>query len=164
VLIGEFLMNPPDSMRATTAIARMNFLHKEYIHQGQISNEDLLYTLSVFITEPVRFMWLYEWRALNEMEHCAYGVVWRKIGEAMGIKYEGYLSKIEWTDGLDFALDVAHWAKSYEVTAFVPSKISNKPALALIPMLAYWVPWWGRVFAYECVHVLLGDRVREAFL
>lgn len=164
MIIGEFMVNPPNSARATTSVARMNWLHSKYIASGQISNADLLYTLSVFITEPERFMRLYEWRSLNEMEHCAYGVFWKSIGDAMGIKYEGYLSKTEWTDGLDFALDIAQWAKSYEVTAFVPSQISHKPAVALIPMIAYWIPWFGKKFAYECVHVLLGDRVREAFL
>ncbi|KAH8197741.1 hypothetical protein TruAng_008075 [Truncatella angustata] len=164
VLIGEFIYNPPNSNRATTAVARMNWLHSKYITSGKILDTDLLYTLSVFITEPERFMRLYEWRSLNEMEHCAYGVFWKSIGDAMGIEYEGYLSKTEWIDGLDFALDIAQWAKSYEVIAFAPSQVSNKPAVTLIPMIAYWVPRFGKEFAYECVHVLLGDRVREAFL
>ncbi|KAK6077077.1 hypothetical protein SCUP234_06816 [Seiridium cupressi] len=164
VMIGEFMVNPPNSVRATTAVARMNWLHSKYIASGKILEADLLYTLSVFITEPVRFNRLFEWRPMNEMEHCAFGVFWKSIGDAMGIRYQGFLSKNEWDDGLDFALDVAQWAKSYEVTAFVPSETSNKPAVALIPMIAYWVPWWGKSFVYECVHVLLGDRVREAFL
>ncbi|KAK9802332.1 putative ER-bound oxygenase mpaB/mpaB'/Rubber oxygenase catalytic domain-containing protein [Seiridium cardinale] len=164
VMIGEFMVNPPNSARATTAVARMNWLHSRYIASGKILEADLLYTLSVFITEPVRFNRLFEWRPMNEMEHCAFGVFWKSIGDAMGIRYQGFLSKNEWDDGLDFALDVAQWAKSYEVTAFVPSETSNKPAVALIPMIAYWVPWWGKSFVYECVHVLLGDRVREAFL
>ncbi|KAM0807802.1 putative ER-bound oxygenase mpaB/mpaB'/Rubber oxygenase catalytic domain-containing protein [Seiridium cardinale] len=164
VMIGEFMVNPPNSARATTAVARMNWLHSKYIASGKILEADLLYTLSVFITEPVRFNRLFEWRPMNEMEHCAFGVFWKSIGDAMGIRYRGFLSKNEWDDGLDFALDVAQWAKSYEVTAFVPSETSNKPAVALIPMIAYWVPWWGKSFVYECVHVLLGDRVREAFL
>lgn len=164
VIIGEFMSNPPNSARATTSVARMNWLHSKYVASGQISNADLLYTLSVAITEPERFMRLYEWRSLNEMEYCAYGTFWKSIGDAMGIKYEGYLSNAEWADGLDFALDVAQWAKKYEVEVFVPSQISHKPAVTLIPMIAYWAPSWGKNFAYECVHVLLGDRVRDAFL
>ncbi|KAI1845509.1 hypothetical protein JX266_008367 [Neoarthrinium moseri] len=164
IIIGEFMANPPNSARATTSVARMNWLHSKYIQSGQISNADLLYTLSVFITEPVRFARLYDWRPLNDMEHCAYGVFWKSIGDAMGIQYEGFLAKTEWADGLDFALDVAQWAKAYEVVAFKPSPISNKPAVALIPMITYWVPRWAQSFTQECVHVLLGDRVREAFL
>ncbi|KAF2995163.1 hypothetical protein E8E14_001705 [Neopestalotiopsis sp. 37M] len=164
VIIGEFMANPPNSVRATTSVARMNWLHSKYIKSGQISNADLLYTLSVFMTEPERFTRLYEWRPLNDMEYCAYGTFWKSIGDAMGIRYDGYLAKTEWTDGLDFAHDVAQWAKSYEVTAFVPSEISNKPAIALIPMITYWLPRPMLKFTHECVHVLLGDRVREAFM
>lgn len=162
VLIGEFVTTPPGSERSNAAIARMNWLHKRY--PDQISNADLLYTLSVFIVEPERFLRLYEWRALNEMEACAYGTFWKSIGDAMGIKYEGYLSKTEWKDGLEFAHDIAQWAKSYEVVAFKPSPIANKPAMALIPMLTYWIPQFAQAFTHECVCVLLGDRVREAFM
>jgi hypothetical protein len=142
----------------------MNWLHSKYVSSGQISNADLLYTLSVFITEPERFMRLYEWRPFNEMELCAYGLAWKNIGDAMGIQYEGYLSKTQWKDGVEFAEDIAQWAKSYEVVAFKPSLICNKPAVALIPMITYWVPQAGKAFATECVTVLLGDRVREAFM
>lgn len=164
-MIGEFIANPPTSARAVTAVARMNFLHSKYIASGQISNADLLYTLSVFITDPERFMRLYEWRPFNEMEHCAYAVMWKAIGEAMGIQYEGFLSRPgEWKDGLEFAEDLGRWAKSYEVTAFVPSEVSHRPAVALIPMIVHWVPPFAKPFAQECVTVLLGDRVREAFM
>lgn len=164
IIIGEFMLNPPNSARAVTSVARMNWLHSKYIASGQISNPDLLYTLSVFIVEPERFLRLYDWRPLNEMEHCAYGTFWKSIGDAMGIKYEGYLSKTEWADGLDFALDIAQWAKKYEIEAFKPSQISNKPAVALVPIMTYWVPSWGKKYTEECIHALLGDRVREAFL
>jgi hypothetical protein len=158
------MSQPVNSNRAITAVARMNWLHSKYIQSGQISNDDLLYTLSVFITEPARFMRLYEWRPMNEMEHCALGVFWRSIGDAMGIQWQGRLAKTSWQDGLDFAEDIAQWAKAYEVEAFKPSTISNKPARALIPMITYWAPSWSKNLATECVHALLGDRVREAFM
>jgi hypothetical protein len=142
----------------------MNYLHSKFISSGQISNSDLLYTLSVFITEPERFFRLYDWRPLSEMEHAAFGTLWMRIGEAMGIVYEGYLSKTEWRDGLEFAEDIRSWAKAYEVKAFVPSEVSNVPAKTLIPMLTYWLPKWAKTFAGECIMVLLGDRTREAFM
>ena len=164
-MIGEFSSNPPNSARALAAIARMNYLHSKYVAAGQISNADLLYTLSVFVTEPARFMRLFEWRPLNDMEHCAYGTFWKSIGDAMGIQYEGYLERAgRGEDGIDFAADVTAWAKRYEVTAFVPSMTSHQPAVALIPMITYWVPAFAKPFAEECVTVLLGDRVREAFV
>ncbi|KAK7753054.1 hypothetical protein SLS62_005004 [Diatrype stigma] len=165
LLIGEFLAYPPTSPRAVRAIARMNWLHRKYQQAGQISNGDMLYTLSVFVTEPPRFARLYEWRRLNAMERCAYGVFWKSIGDAMGIRYEGYLSRAgEWRDGLDFFDDIAAWAKDYEVRHMRPSAVAAKPARTLIPMLTYWVPGFAKPFAAECVCVLIDDRTREAFM
>ncbi len=66
----------------------MNWLHRGYQRAGRISNADLLYTLSVFVTEPARFAALYEWRPLNDAERCAYGVFWKAMGDAMGISWE----------------------------------------------------------------------------
>jgi hypothetical protein len=52
----------------------------------------------------------------------------------------------------------------YEVEHMKPSTVANKPARALIPMITYWVPWFLKEFAEEAVSVLMGDRVREAFM
>ncbi|KAH9908890.1 hypothetical protein F4778DRAFT_767970 [Xylariomycetidae sp. FL2044] len=170
-LIGEFMINPPTSPRALEALARMNFLHSKYVAEGSISNADLLYTLSVFVTEPPRFARLYEWRALNDLEVCAYGVFWKSVGDAMGIRYDGLLPRAGgngdgggWKDGLEFAEDIAAWAKDYEVAQMRPSVTANKPARALLPIITYWVPWFVRGFAEQIVCVLMGDRAREAFM
>jgi hypothetical protein len=64
VLITEFATYPFDSERYARAIARVNYLHSHY----NISNDDLLYTLSVFITVPQEFLEKYEWRSLSEIE------------------------------------------------------------------------------------------------
>jgi hypothetical protein len=164
ILIGEWMYHAPNSARAVAAVARTNFLHSKYIAEGTISNANLLYTLSVFVVEPEHFIRLYEWRPLNDMEFCAYGTFWKSIGDAMGIEYKGFLSKTEWTSGLDWALDIKQWAKSYEVVNFRPSPVCNRPAVTLIPMMLYWVPKFGQAFAHECVYALLGDRLREAFM
>ncbi|KAI1440997.1 hypothetical protein F5Y02DRAFT_431580 [Annulohypoxylon stygium] len=165
-LIGEFMMNPPTSERAVQGIARMNFLHSKYVKEGTISNADLLYTLSVFVTEPVRFSRLYDWRPFNDMEHCAYGVFWKSVGDAMQIEYKGYLARAEtgWHDGIEFAEDVATWAKSYEVVAMKPSTVCAKPARTLIPMITYWIPWFAKPYATHIVLSLMGERVRDAFM
>ncbi|KAH7018465.1 uncharacterized protein B0I36DRAFT_377652 [Microdochium trichocladiopsis] len=166
LLISEFLTNPPSSERAMSGIARMNFLHSRYVKDGQISNTDLLYTLSVFVLEPPRFARLYDWRAMNEMEVCAYGVLWKAIGDDMGIEYKGHLPRAEqgWKDGLEFVEDIEAWAHAYEIDKMKPSKVAAAPARALIPMLLYWLPWFMHPFATECVCVLMNTRVREAFL
>ncbi|KAI0975137.1 hypothetical protein F4678DRAFT_419405 [Xylaria arbuscula] len=163
-LIGEFMVHPPDSERTINALARVNFLHSKYIQEGTISKEDLLYTLSVFVVEPPRFARLYEWRAMNEMEYCAHGVFWKAIGEAMGVSYKGLLEHDTWRDGIEWADDIAAWAKRYEADVMKPSAVANKPAQALIPMITYWLPWFAKPFGQEAVCVLMGDRVREAFM
>ena len=60
VLIGEFLFHDPRKSRTIVAISRMNYLHSPYIKAGRISNEDLLYTLSVFITKPITWISKFE--------------------------------------------------------------------------------------------------------
>ncbi|KAI2467597.1 hypothetical protein F4781DRAFT_304286 [Annulohypoxylon bovei var. microspora] len=166
VLIGEFMMNPPTTERAVQGIARMNFLHTKYVKEGTISNADLLYTLSVFIIEPARFARMYDWRPMNDMEYCAHGVFWKSVGDAMNLEYKGYLSRAEsgWHDGIEFAEDIAAWAKSYEVVAMKPSTVCAKPARALIPMMTYWTPWFAKPFITEVIISLLGERVRDAFM
>jgi hypothetical protein len=71
VLIGEFLANAPSSDRANSAIARMNYLHNMYRRAGKISNNDMLYTLSLFVLEIERWIRMYEWRTLTPMEICS---------------------------------------------------------------------------------------------
>ena len=43
------------------------------VHQkaGKISNDDMLYTLSLFVLETNRWVRTYEWRAMTPMEVCA---------------------------------------------------------------------------------------------
>lgn len=71
LLIAEFLTHSPTSERANSAIARMNYLHNMYRRCGKISNDDMLYTLSLFVLEPERWVRLYEWRKMTDMEICA---------------------------------------------------------------------------------------------
>lgn len=49
----------------------MNYLHSRYQKAGKISNDDMLYTLSLFVLEVERWVGLYEWRSLTPLEICA---------------------------------------------------------------------------------------------
>ncbi|KAE9987389.1 hypothetical protein EG327_003835 [Venturia inaequalis] len=71
VLISEFMAWSPEAERTNAAIARMNYLHSLYQKKNLISNDDMLYTLSLFATEPCRWVNRYEWRQMTEMETCA---------------------------------------------------------------------------------------------
>jgi hypothetical protein len=65
ILISEFTTNAFDSDRHALALARVNWLHSHY----NIRNDDLLYTLSVFVTCPTRWLERYDWRPLSSLEN-----------------------------------------------------------------------------------------------
>jgi hypothetical protein len=65
VLTNEFMTNAPISQRAIKSIARMNFIHGQYQKADKISNDDMLYTLSVFISEPISWINKFEWRPVT---------------------------------------------------------------------------------------------------
>lgn len=54
VLIREFMGYAPTSARALEAIGRMNYIHSGYQRCGKITKDDMLYTLSLFVVEPIR--------------------------------------------------------------------------------------------------------------
>lgn len=162
IIFGEFSVNPPTSERAIQVIARMNHLHSPYKKAGKISNTDLLYTLSVAITEPIKFIGLYEWRPLNDLEVCAIGAFWKSIGDAMEIEYKGYLTQDDWKDGIEFVDDITAWAKRYELKDMKPHESNRTLADALVGMLLPFIP--APDFALQVLTVFMGDRVREAFM
>lgn len=164
IIFGEFSVNPPTSERAIQAIARMNHLHSPWKKAGKISNADLLYTLAVCVMEPIRFIALYEWRPLNDMEACAIGTFWKSIGDAMEIEYKGYLTQDDWKDGIEFVEDITAWAKRYEVDDMKPNPSNRTLADALVGLLFPFVPAAAADFTLQVMTVLMGDRVREAFM
>ena len=77
LLIGEFLIYPPADVRPIKATDRMNCLHQLYQQAGQISNDDMLYTLSVLASFPIEWVARHKWRRLNELAQCAMGTFWK---------------------------------------------------------------------------------------
>ncbi|KAI7893430.1 uncharacterized protein EV154DRAFT_561424 [Mucor mucedo] len=68
--------------RREASINRLNELHGKY----PISNEDYLYTLTLFVNEPIRWLNNWEWRKLDIREINAIFKVWHEIGTKMHIK------------------------------------------------------------------------------
>ncbi|CEG77003.1 hypothetical protein RMATCC62417_11821 [Rhizopus microsporus] len=68
--------------RREASIRRLNELHGKY----PISNEDYLYTLVLFVAEPLRWINNWEWRKLDIREVNAIFKVWYEIGTKMNIK------------------------------------------------------------------------------
>lgn len=165
ILIKEFTGHAPTSARTLEAISRMNYIHSGYQKSGLISNDDLLYTLSLFATEPMRWIDRYEWRTLKDFEKCALGTFWKSLGDAMGIGYEELKSaQTGWTDGLHWLEELIEWAEEYEKRCMVPD-INNKITAEETTALLLWsVPPVMKGIGKNLVSALMDDRLRTAMM
>jgi len=165
VLIQEFVTNAPTSRRAIEAIARMNYIHGRYQKAGKISNDGLLYTLSVFISEPIFWINRFEWRPLTQMEICAVATFWKSIGDGMGISYDQLAHhKTGWKDGIEFYEDILAWAKTYEENFMVPARSNKETADATVAILLHHVPKRLKHVGNKAIVVLMTDRLRDAMM
>lgn len=71
-----------DGPRGAAALARINAAHAAHA----IANDDLLYVLTTFVTEPARVIDRYGPRPLRPVEREAACVFWREVGRRMGIR------------------------------------------------------------------------------
>ena len=165
VLIVEFCQNHPKSERALAALARMNYLHSIYRRTGSITNENMLYTLSLFALEPIRWINDHEWRQLEPFEVCALGTFWKATGDAMEIDYsclEG--AKKGWKDGLAWLDDVSGWAKIYESDSMKPSPDNHQTAEETTKLLLWYAPGWAKSMGKRLVCTLMDERLRKAMM
>ncbi|KAL8838047.1 MAG: hypothetical protein Q9170_002283 [Blastenia crenularia] len=165
VLVREFMCHKPTDPRTLEAIARMNYIHSLYQKSGAIRDDDLLFTLSLFALEPIRWIERYEWRKLQDFEQCALGVFWKSIGDAMGISY-GELSSAEmgWSDGLHWLEDVAKWSERYEQEHMLPHKDNNQTANETVAILLWGVPTSLKPYGEAVVSALMDNRLRTAMM
>ena len=165
VLVTAFAAWPPESERVHEAIARMNYIHSVYQKAGKISNDDMLYTLSLFACEPYRWVERYEWREIQPFEKCALGVFWKNIGDAMEISYEKISSGGEgWVDGLQWLEELAAWSEEYERECMVPAETNKKTANETVEILLWNMPSLLKPFGKKIVSVLMDDRLRTAMM
>ena len=71
------------SDRGQHMIKHLNWIHSHY----EISNDDYLYTLALFIIEPARWMESFGYRPLSEREKYAGYLAFKSLGTAMNIKH-----------------------------------------------------------------------------
>ena len=165
VLLLEFALNEPASERAIRAIARMNFLHAGYRKAGKITNDDMLYTLSLFALEPARWVKNYEWRNLTELELCACGTYWKSMGDAMDISYSELPSSTSgWKDGLQWLDEVEAWSLKYEEAYMVPAITNKQLADSHLEIICINVPARLLSPCKRVLSVILGERLRKAMM
>jgi len=212
VLITEFVAQKWGGERWAGAVGRMNAIHaaygggrgdmgnnkaaggdveeknREVIGKGKgmrIKEEDMLYTLSLFAWEPVRWTQRWEWREVSELERCAMGVYWKGIGDAMGINYfflpggqpvqstnelghgDGTKDKESetirgWRDGLHWMDELAAWAEQYEKENMLPADCNTLIADETVDLLLISLPSALKPFGKKAVAVLMDSRLRTA--
>jgi uncharacterized protein (DUF2236 family) len=94
------------SRQGRAAIRRMNQMHGSY----DISNGDMLYVLSTFVTVPIRWIDDLGWRKLSETEKIAGANYYRELGRHMGMKdipatYQEFAAYLDAYEAEHFAFD-----------------------------------------------------------
>ncbi|KAI4525510.1 hypothetical protein K525DRAFT_191368 [Schizophyllum commune Loenen D] len=115
----------PCDPRAMLSMARVNWLHSRY----HISNDDFLYTLSLFIFEPLTWAENYGWRPCSELEKHAWFVYWSEIGKRMNIQ-----------DIPETLEELKQWSMDYEEKHLVPSPTNFEVAKHSVEEILYRVP------------------------
>lgn len=112
----------------------------------------MLFTLCLFIFEPITLSTLYEWRPLTPLEQQARYVFWREFGARMGI-----------TDIPGTYDALWEWKEAYmrEKMWFEPS--NQEVGEATVQLLLRPFPAFLRPVGRQCAYVLLPDVVRNAF-
>lgn len=82
LLLAETIENGLDSPQAKISISRMNAMHGRFA----IRNADMLYVLSTFMCEPIRWLDRFGRRSMTGSEKRAWFLYYRGLGERMGIR------------------------------------------------------------------------------
>lgn len=172
VLIGEFIAHDPATTRSRLAIARTKYLHHSYRRSGLVREEDMLYTLSLFATEPLRFIDRYEWRPVTDLERCALGVFWKSVGDALGIDYAAFVPPAagkhaghpEFQDGIHWLDEISAWAQEYEKRAMTPAQTNHDTADQTTAILTYPYPQSLKCLGRWFVSSMMDDRLRHAMM
>ncbi|KAI3322672.1 hypothetical protein HD806DRAFT_544693 [Xylariaceae sp. AK1471] len=163
VLLTNMIMRPPGSPQAKLAVARTNYLHNIYRRVGQISNDDMLYTLSLFTLEPMRWTAKYEWRPLSDMERCAMATCFKVWGEDLQITYEALPSHSKgWSDGLHWLSELDAWSQQYEERHAEASDTNVAVVNATRDLVLCQIPRSLHRVVWGIVAILLGSRVQKA--
>ncbi|PWY98509.1 hypothetical protein BCV70DRAFT_201818 [Testicularia cyperi] len=139
----------PNDPRSSIALARVNFLHGRW--GKKISNDDLLYTLSVFFIEPPKWIDAYEWRKTSELEKEAIFSLYYHIGRCMGI-----------TNIPDSRADFIEWSVRYEEDQMVYTKTNQEVAQHTVNLLLYSLPRFAHGFARNLIASIMDERLRAA--
>lgn len=133
-----------ESKRGQLAMGRMNCIHGKYA----ITNDDFLYVMSAFVTEPLVFFDRFGWRRFTDVEKEALFNLWTKIGTQMGIK--NIPSSL---------LELLAWSEAYEAREMKFAGTNLAVAAPTMNLLLSIVPPCLRSIGRQAVIGLVDDRL-----
>ncbi|KAI5832654.1 hypothetical protein K523DRAFT_413994 [Schizophyllum commune Tattone D] len=141
----------PIDPRAALSLARVNWLHSKY----NIRNGDLLYTLCLFLFEPMSWAEKYGWRSFSDLEKHAWFVYWVEIGKRMNIK------EIPPTFEA-----LSEWREEYEKENMKPASTNAKVAKFTADELLFPLPkaFGIKEFGRRVTVCLMSERVRVCMM
>lgn len=148
LIIAEITENGYDSERGRNAIRLMNRMHRQY----DITNEAMLYVLSTFIFEPIRWNTRYGWRTPTMHENLANYYFWVEVGVRMGIK-----------DIPDSIEAYEQFNIDFEREHFVYDPANQAVANQTIKIMQGWYPAPLAPVVRQAVYAMLDEPLRKAF-
>ena len=148
IIVSELMEWGYESDRGRRALRRMNQLHGRF----DIANEDMLYVLSTFIYEPIRWNARFGWRPLCVQEREAYFRFWREVGRRMNIR--------------DIPSDSDAFERlnrEYERTNFRFTAANQRVGTATLELFVGWFPRLLSPVVRPSILAMLDDPLIEAF-
>ncbi|MBM7070115.1 oxygenase MpaB family protein [Actibacterium sp. 188UL27-1] len=148
LILAETIENGLDSTEGQRSIARMNAMHGRF----RIGNGDMLYVLSTFICEPIRWLDRFGRRSMTNREKRAWFLYYRGLGERMGIEQ----IPTDLTDMMRFNVE-------YEATHFRFADTNRRIADATtVLLLGFYVPSWLFWMGRPAVRAFLDQRLLDS--
>jgi hypothetical protein len=137
-----------DSPFGQVVIERMNALHGRW----NIKNEDMLYVLSTFIYEPIRWHTRFGWRKPTHHENLANYYFWVEVGKRMGIE-----------DIPDTYEAFEQFNQAHEARYFAYDDANHAIAEATMGVFLSWYPAFLHPLIRQVVYGFLDEPLRKAF-
>jgi len=148
LVLAEILENGPDSARGAAALARMNAMHGAY----RITNESMLYVLSTFVFEPIRWIDRFGWRTMTEREKHASFVYYADLGRRMGI--ENIPTRAEELEAFNRSFEARHF-RAAETNARIGKATTDL-------LLGFYLPASLVPLGHPAVAALMDQPLRRA--
>lgn len=148
LILSEAIEHGQDSPRGQRSIARMNAMHGRF----KIANGDMLYVLSTFVCEPIRWLERFGRRSMTEREQRAWFLYYRGLGDRMGIQ-----------DIPDDLTKMMRFNSEYEAANFKFAESNHLIATSTRDLLlSFYIPTWLFWAGRPAVYAFLDGPLRES--